>query len=70
MMSTDERIDHLEARLIAYGIAISLMLDNASPETKASLKRAASAVPDRGLSTELTDTQIEQVQSVLLSLCN
>lgn len=67
-MNLEERVDQLEARLIAYGIAIPLLLDAAAPETRAAIKRAAAAVPERGLVTELTDQQIGQIQQVLNSL--
>jgi hypothetical protein len=67
-MNLEERMDQLEARLIAHSIAIPLMLDGASPEVKAAIRRAAASAQERGLATELTDLQLEQIQQVLLSL--
>lgn len=67
-MTLAERMDQLEARLIAYGIAIPLMLDGASPETKRAIARAADSSTERGLATQLTDLQIEQIRQVLVSL--
>ena len=67
-MTLEERIDHLEARLIAYGIALPLILDTLHPDTRASIQGTLEAVAMHSLPTSLTDLQIQQVQQVLRGL--
>lgn len=67
-MTDRERIDHLEARLIGYGIALQLLLQDASAETKTAISRAADSAVERGMATQFTDLQIEQIRKVLLTL--
>ena len=64
-MTDSERIDHLEARLMGYGIALHLLMRDASAETKAEISRLAEGAADHGLAFEMTDLQIEQVQETL-----
>jgi len=67
-VTLEERIDHLEARLIAYGIAIPLILDGLHPDTRASIQGTLEAIATHGLPTSLTDLQIQQIQQVLREL--
>ena len=65
IVTLEERIDQLEARLIAYGIALPLILDALHPDARATIRGAVEAVVVHGLPTELTDLQIQQIQQVL-----
>jgi hypothetical protein len=56
-----ERIDHLEARGLAPGIALALLLRAATPETRASIAKASERATDLGTAYELTD-QIVQLR--------
>ena len=67
-MTQDERIDMLEARLIAHGIALQLLVQDASPETKASLARCADSAFET-VYPEMTDLQRAQIERVLQLLC-
>jgi len=67
-MTAEERLDAFEARLIAYGIAVSILSQAATPETRARLGRAAGRAADFGLAYELSDEQIEQIRVLLQSL--
>ena len=67
-MTQDERIDQLEARLIAYGIVLQFLLQDAPQETKDALVRSAESAVEWGLALPLTDLQIEQIQQLLLSM--
>lgn len=63
-----DRIERLEARSIAYGIVLRALLRDAPEETRQALIRSASSAVERGLAGPLTDTQLEQIRDVLLSL--
>jgi hypothetical protein len=63
-----ERIDDMEARLIALQIALVHLLHDASPDTRAAIARSADAAYERGLGLPLTDEQIAQIQQVLRSM--
>ena len=67
-MTQDERIDQLEARLLAYGIVLQFLLQDAPQETRDALVRGAKAAVERGLALPLTDLQIDQLQQLLLSM--
>jgi len=68
-MTDSERIDELQAQLIAYGIALRHLMLEASQEARDAIPRLAEGAAEYGLAESLTDKQIEQIQQCLLSLC-
>jgi hypothetical protein len=67
-MTTNERIDQLEAQLIATRIVVQFLLQDAPEEIRASVVQAAKSAVERGLGLPLTDIQIEQIEQCLLSM--
>jgi hypothetical protein len=64
-MTPKERIDQLEARLLAYGLAMHILARHATPEARQAIAAVAESVTDHALPFEFTDLQIEQVREVL-----
>ena len=68
-MTDSERIDELQAQLIAYGIALRYLILEAPQETRDAIPALAEGAAELALSESLTDEQIAQIQRCLLSLC-
>ena len=68
-MTDSERIDELQAQLIAYGIALRHLILEAPPKTRGAIPELAKIVSESALAESLTDKQIDQIQQCLLSLC-
>lgn len=67
-MSTKERLDHLFAISVAHGVAITILLRNASIETRTELEQMQRNAAEALLPLSMTEEQIEAVQKVLAKL--
>ena len=67
-MTDSERIDELQAQLIAYGMLIRHLLLDAPQATRDAIPRIAAAAVERGLAESLTDDQLDQIRRTLLSM--
>ena len=67
-MTDSERIDQLQAQVIAYGIILRFLLQEAPMEIRDAVVRGADSAVEHGLALPLTDLQIEQIQQFLLSM--
>lgn len=68
-MTDSDRIDELQAQLIAYGIAIRHLILEAPQHTRDAVPELAKVAAEYGMAESLTDRQLEQIQQCLRSLC-
>ena len=64
----EDRVVDLEATLIAYEMAFSIMASSVSEEVKQAWEHAAGAAPVIGLAQPLTDSQLQLIGQKLREL--
>ncbi|MEO8079330.1 MAG: hypothetical protein ABI641_02285 [Caldimonas sp.] len=66
--SASSRIQELEARLIAHGIVLQMIVRLLSEQTIAELKAAAQSIDDEGMQEANPDPHMRRVAEELLSV--
>lgn len=67
-MTDSDRIDELQAQLIAYGLALRYLVMEV-PAVRDAIPSLAKDAAESAIAESLTDEQIEQIRRTLLSLC-
>jgi hypothetical protein len=69
-MTLEDRVDQLEAQVIASRIALQLLARDATAETLADIRAAADSVESLGLAEPLTNRQIAQIRARLVAMAS
>jgi hypothetical protein len=65
MKTVDQRLDELDARCVAHGVALEIILQSMSPAVRAAIASAAEGAVEQGLPLPVSDTHLENIAMVL-----